>query len=57
MHEFRLHVDHEILTLFKLHPSYADRVIDELLDAFLVLCIEDITDPLLVKVVPILLIR
>ena len=57
MHEFRLHVDHEILTLFKLHPPYADRVIDELLDAFLVLCIEDITDPLLVKVVPVLLIR
>ena len=56
MHEFRLHVDHEILTLFKLHPPYADRVIDELLDAFLVLCIEDITDPLLVKVVPVLLI-
>ena len=56
MHEFRFHVDHEILTLFKLHPPYSYRVIDELLDAFLVLCIEDITDPLLIKVVPVLLI-
>ena len=57
LNELRPHLNHLVLALLELLPPLIDGPVDHLLDGLSVLCVEHITDPFLVQVVPVLLIR